>query len=108
MTSSWLDVSQDGSYLQRRSTGMLECFNAANALLSHALHLRNSRHPQLAASMGLRNIVELLTGEVGLVEGNHGFRANTKREPPAKNLRPSLRSISSSSITRYNNRLRRG
>ena len=56
---------------------------------------------ELAAGMGFGDVMELLTGEVGLVERDHCLRANSRRDPPAGNRRPSRKRVSSSCITRY-------
>ena len=55
---------------------------------------------ELTAGMGLGDVMELLTGEVGLVERNHGLRANSKRDPPAGKRMPRRRSMCSICITK--------
>ncbi len=99
-----LDVGQDGGHLQCCRAGVGEQGLVAAGLFlqpSVALLGEVAIACQLAAGMGLRDVMELLTGEVGLVKWDHGLRANNRREPPAGNRRPSRRSVSSSCIIRY-------
>jgi len=63
---------------------------------------------ELASGMGLGDVMELLTCEVGLVERDHYLRANNKRDPPAGNRRPSRKRVNSSCITRYSAAFKNG
>lgn len=99
-----LDVGKDGGHLQRCRAGVGEQGLVAAGLIFQpgvALFGEVAIACKLTAGMGLGDVMELLTGEVGLVERNHSLRANSRRDPPAGNRRPSRRSMSSSCITRY-------
>jgi len=98
-----LDVGQDGGHLQRCRAGVGEqSLVAAGLLLQPGVALLGevAIACELTADMGLRDVMELLTGEVRLVKRDHDLLANSRREPPAGNRKPSRRSASSSCITR--------
>jgi len=71
-----LDVGQDGGHLQRCRAGVGEQgLVTAGLLLQPGVALLGevAIACELTAGMGLGDVVELLTGEVGLVERNHGL-----------------------------------